>query len=345
MNVRLALALVLLATLLAAGAASAQDDGAAPEPAATAAETSQAAGVRRALIVCGLVGDAEHRALFAETVEKLHLALTTHHAFAAENVTLLWPDDPADTDGSAVRSRTAVTSRESIAAAAETLEKSLGPSDAQWVFVLGHTHYDGRYSWLNIPGDDLNHMDFGKLVSGLRCREQVFFITTSASGFFLKSLAAPGRIVITATEPDLEVNETLYPHELAKVLAEPPPFAEFDIDGDGQPTLRDAYLLTARNVAQQYATGQLLATEHSLIDDTADGRGAELQLDYLSEELGGRPAGNRGKRTTADGELARRVWLRYPPAPPVPDVQPESAERAPPQPEAPRPDTPQTKAP
>jgi hypothetical protein len=108
------------------------------------------------------------------------------------------------------------------------------------------------------------------------------------SGLFLKPLASPGRVVITATEPDLEVNEPIFPHKLAKGLDDPPPFVELDRDTDGRLSLLDLYLWTAREVAQEYAMGELLATEHALLDDTADGRGTEIQIDYLPEELGGR---------------------------------------------------------
>lgn len=291
------------------------------------APPAQSEGVRRALIICGLAGDAEHRALFAETAELLVSGLTTHHGFAAENVELYWGDEPIEKDGPAVRASRGVTTRESLAAAAEALQASLGPDDALWVFVLGHSHYDGRHSWLNISGSDISHLEFGRLFEGLRCREQVFAITTSASGFYLKTLAAAGRIVMTATEPDLEVNETLFPHHLAKALGSPPPYLELDVDRDGRLTLLDVYLWTARETAQEYVAGMLLATEHSLIDDSGDGRGTELQINYLAEEQGGRrrPADDWPAPPTGDGALARKVLLAYPPQPPVPDEAPVTA--------------------
>ena len=200
------------------------------------------------------------------------------------------------------------------------LEKVLQPDDTLWLFVLGHAHYDGRFSWLNLPGPDIQQVEFGKLLAGLRCREQVFFITTSASGFFLKSLAQSGRIVVAATEPDLEVNETVFPHKLALALSAPPGHEEFDVDRDGQMTLLDLYLWTARATAQDYATAELVATEHAQLDDTGDGRGTELQAAFLSEELGGRlPAGKDPPLiTTGEGALARQIWLPSPAVPPQP---------------------------
>ena len=75
---------------------------------------------------------------------------------------------------------------------------------------------------------------------------------------------------------------------LAEVLSEPPTMEEFDMDSDGKPTLLDFYLTLTRNIAQRYVDANLLATEHSVLDDNGDGRGLEIQIDYLTVEQGGR---------------------------------------------------------
>ena len=280
-------------------------------------------GVRRALILCGLPGDADHRKLFAETVERLGTGLTTHHDFAPENVAILWGDEPTEKDGRALSAARGLATRKALAEAAAALKQSLQPDDTLWVFILGHAHYDGRYAWLNLPGPDLQQIEFGGLFSDVRCREQVFFMTTAVSGFFIKPLAQPGRIVISATEPDREVNETMFPHKLALALAEPPPFLEFDMDLDGRLTLLDAYIWSARETAAAYASDMLLATEHAQIDDNGDGRGTEAQAQFLTEELGGkRKAGREAPLIQmGDGAAARRVLLAYPPAPPAPEPE------------------------
>ena len=337
----------LIAGLLPTLAARAQDaPPATPTKASTPAEAVTAdaptpvpGGVRRAVIICGLAGDPDHRKLFGDSVELLVNGLTANHGFAAENIELYWGDEVADKDGPGLRSSRGVATRESLAASAEALRDSLGPEDVLWVFVIGHSHYDGRHSWLNIAGPDLNHLEFGRMFEGLRCREQIFAITTSASGFYLKPLAAPGRIVMVATEPDLEVNETLFPHKLVRAIASPPPYLELDVDKDGRLSLFDVYLWTARETAQDYVAGMLLATEHSLIDDTGDGRGTEVQINYLTEEQGGRlkAADDWPAPPTGDGALARKVRLAFPPSPPVPDetVAPAPSDSRPVPPAAP----------
>ncbi|HVA49227.1 MAG TPA: hypothetical protein VNH11_22880 [Pirellulales bacterium] len=289
-------------------------------PAATAAaeeagetEPLTAGPLRHALIVCGLPGDAEHRELFAETIEKLYAGLTTRLGFAPDNVLVLFSDETTDQDGPALRASRGPATREKLTETAAEIQAALKPDDALWVFVLGHSHFDGRYSSLNLPGPDVNQVEFGKLFAPVACRELVFFITTPASGFFVKPLSAAGRVVIAATEADAEVNETIFPQKLATALAGPPAMPEFDVDGDGRATLFDAYLWSARETAQDYAGGELLATEHSLLDDNGDGRGSEVQMDYLSEELGGRlRAGRKPAPRAGDGARARSIDLPVP---------------------------------
>ena len=183
------------------------------------------------------------------------------------------------------------------------------------MIVLGHGHYDGRHSYLNIPGPDLDERAFAKLFEGLKAREQVFFITTAASGFFFKPLAATGRIVITATEADQEVNETLFPHALADVLAAPP--EGIDRDKDGKISVFELYLAVVADVMKRYVADENLPTEHAKLDDNGDGHGSELQESYLPPELGGR-AGQKAEPKIGpkdDGALASKTLFEATPVP------------------------------
>lgn len=291
----------------------------APQPAtgAAGAPSDAAEGTRRALIICGHPGDKAHRKPFAETVEKLRETLTARFGFAASDVRVEFGGPVAEGEGPVLSGVRGGSTREEIEAEAAYLREHTRPQDTVWVIVIGHSHYDGKHSYFNIPGPDIHEQDFGKLFAGLEAREQAFFITIPASGFYIKPLSAKGRIVMTATEPDLEVNETVYPLALAEVLSAPPPPAEYDADHDGKLTLFDLYIAVARNVAQRYVTDELLATEHSLLDDNGDGRGSELQIDYLTVLQGGRakegtlpPPVKEG----ADGALAAATLLPAAPA-------------------------------
>jgi hypothetical protein len=287
---------------------------------AVASEQPAPPAARHALLICGLAGDGPHRVLFAETIEQLYRGLTTHHGFAPDRITVLWGESKGEKDGPAISASREPATRDAIGAAAKALTLAVQPADTLWVFVLGHAHYDGRNSWLNLPGPDLSNTEFGELFASVRCQEQVFFMTTAASGFFVRPLSLPGRIVIAATEADREVNETLFPHKLAAALADPPPFLELDLDDDGRLSLFDAYLWVTRETAQEYATNMLLATEHAQLDDNGDGRGTELQVDFLTEELGGRRRGRQQPVAVPqrDGARARGLFLAHPPSPPAP---------------------------
>ena len=158
-------------------------------------------------------------------------ALTERYGFAGSDVLVRFGTEKESADGPSYFGARGLSNREGIAADVELLRKKLSADDTLWVIVIGHAYYDGRHSHLNIPGPDLDEREFGKLFEGLKSREQVFFITTPASGFYVKPLAASGRVVIAATEADQEVNETLFPHALAEELATPSEGIDRDKDG------------------------------------------------------------------------------------------------------------------
>lgn len=269
-------------------------------------------GVRRALILCGLPGDPEHRQVFAETVKRLRDTLISKYGFAEAELRILVAEPPAEGDGAIPQARGKAT-REEIAAEAADLRKVLQPLDTLWVIVLGHAYWDGKQSYFNIPGPDLQQEEFGQVFADLPAREQVFFIGTPASGYYIKPLSAKGRVIITATQADLELNETIFPRVLAAVLETPPEPKDFDADQDGKLTLFDFYVAVTREVADRYLKDKLVSTEHALLDDNGDGRGTELQIDYLTIEQGGRAeAGKppRARKDQADGTLSAKILLQ-----------------------------------
>ncbi len=274
--------------------------GTAQEPTPAREIPTVAPGTRRALIACGLPGDEEHRALYAGAVEKIARALAERCGFAAADIWVRFGTDPKDGDGPAVKGSRGLSTRENLAADAEALRLASGPDDGVWVIALGHGHYDGRRSHFNIPGPDLTDSAFARLFEGLKAKEQVFFLTTSASGFFLKPLAKPGRVAISATEADQEVNETLFPLALAEVLAGPPP--EADRDGDGALSAFELYLAVVADVARRYVEDELIPTEHAQLDDNGDGRGSEVQRTFLPPEAGGEAEAPRKGKDPAEPE-------------------------------------------
>ncbi len=77
-------------------------------------------------------------------------------------------------------------------------------------------------------------------------------------------------------------------------------------------------MISARRVILMYKAEENIPTEHAQLDDNGDGRGTEVQLNYLDPELGGRARlGSRPRLEpsadsvpTADGALAATVEIR-----------------------------------
>jgi hypothetical protein len=208
--------------------------------------------VRHALILCGHPGDAEHVKSFTETVRKLGDGLTKTIGIPPERQHILFgAERTKDLPGA-----TGPATREAVAAKVAEVRQKLHPEDGLWVICLGHGHHDGRQTWWNLPGPDLSAAEFGELFTGVVCREQVFVMTMSLSGYFMAPLSRRDRVVITATEADAETNETTFPAVLGRFLSGGLNLAEHDIDGDGKQTLFDLYVVVAKQIAQNYASDE-----------------------------------------------------------------------------------------
>jgi hypothetical protein len=253
---------------------------------AAAGPDASTAGKSRALIVVGLPGDAEHETQFADTARQWRDWLANSLGF---EVTVLF-----GRSGQPTLAKDAAT-RATIESAAADLKKSLRAEDRLWVFFLGHGDYDGERASFHLPGRDLHAADLGKLFAGIPCKEQVFWMTHSASGWFLKLLSAKGRIVITATAADEEYNETEFPHALATAVA------KLKVKDGDKVSILDLYRRTVAEVEARFAADKRVPTEHAQLDDNGDSIGTE---EPILEKTG-------DKKPTADGQLAARTFLPF----------------------------------
>jgi len=247
---------------------------------------AEAEGRRCALLVVGLPGDADHERLFAETVDAWQKWLVADLAFSPADV---WRFSGRDTPQPVAENRRSGT-RESLATHIAPLLAELRPADTLWVFFLGHANDDGEHAWFHLPGPDVNERDVAGLFRDVACGEQVFWLTHTCSGGFLEALSAPGRIVITATQPDGEVNETEFPVALTNVMQRPP--HELDKNADGKVAIAELFAATSLQVDRLFADDQRAATEHALLDDNGDGHGTErpeLNADLAPADAGPHP--------------------------------------------------------
>ena len=260
------------------------------------------AGERWAVIVVGIPGDKEHEKLFDKTADAWQEWLTGPLGFNAEHVLLL--------NGAAAPGTTADAIRTTFA----ELAKKLQPDDGLWVFTLGHGNYDGKHAWFHVAGRDPSNEDFGRWLGEIRCREQVFWLTHASSGWFVKPLSRPGRIVIAATAADDESNETEFPEALATIAGREP--ATLDADADGNVSVAELFAAVSGEVLRRFKSDNRLPTEHAQLDDNGDGKGTEeLTAEKEpadSEPPAGAPPAVKAPAAKIDGDLARKTYLPYP---------------------------------
>ncbi len=161
------------------------------------------------------------------------------------------------------------------------------PAGELWLVFIGHGTFDGRTAKFNLRGPDISADDLAATLKPCR-RPLVILQCASASGPFLKTLSAPGRVIITATRSGYEVNATRFGGFLARAIADP----AADLDKDGQTSLLEAYLVASHQVEQSYKEEGRLMTEHALLDDNGDGFGTPAEWFH----------GTRAVKSAADGK-------------------------------------------
>ncbi|MCB1089542.1 MAG: hypothetical protein KDM63_21060, partial [Verrucomicrobiae bacterium] len=169
-----------------------------------------------------------------------------------------------------------------------------------WLILIGHGTFDGRVAKFNVRGPDFSDTDLAGWLKPFS-RPLAVVNAASASGSFIKTLAAPKRVVITATKTASEVFYARFGEYFAQAIGGR---EEADLDNDDQVSLLEAFLFSADQVAAFYEKDGRLATEHALLDDTGDG-------------FGTRPDAFEGIRATMvakegadpDGEFAHQFVL------------------------------------
>jgi hypothetical protein len=236
-----------------------------------------------ALVVTGLSGEARYAEEFHDWALKLRSAAEKRHGLPRRRLTYLAerPErDPGQIDGR--------STREGVEAALSAIARQARPGDLVFVLLVGHGSHQGTESRFNLPGPDLTAADFARLIAPFAAQRVVFVNASSASGEFVKALAGPGRVVVTATKSGTERNESVFGGHFVEALSGD----VADQDKDGRVSVLEAFDYARREVARAYEKGNRLLTEHALLDDDGDGVGSA------------EPGPER-----ADGGLARRTFL------------------------------------
>lgn len=163
--------------------------------------------------------------------------------------------------------------RENIRRIVADLRRQLSKADQLLILLIGHgAAVDGENGKFSLVGPDLAAAEWADLLKPIAGR-LVFVDTTGASYPFLRRLAAPGRIVLTATDSAGQRFETVFPEFFVEAFEDP----AADADKNGRVSVWEAFSYASAAVRQWFEQHGRLATERPLLDDTGAGVGREAQ--------------------------------------------------------------------
>jgi hypothetical protein len=235
------------------------------------------AGERYVLVVSGVSGSPALAEEHARLREAFAGALTGAMQLQADRLYVLREAPPGSPDAA---------TGANVRAVVDTLRRRLRRDDVLHVVLFGHGTYDGVDAKFNLVGPDLEAAEWRTLLAGLPSFV-VIVNTTGASFPFLQRLAAPRRVVITATDSPAQRYDTVFPRFFVDAFTDP----ESDLDKDGRLSVGEAFTYASTRTRRWYEQHGQLATERALLDDNGDGVGVE--------------AGVAG----SDGALASRLFF------------------------------------
>ena len=229
-----------------------------------------------AVIISGASGEPAYAKQFQQWTSSLTTTLTERFGFPKDRVKLL-TEKATDTS--------AVATADEVKKLFATLRTELTPDSVLFVFLIGHGSFD-KEAKFNLVGPDLSANEYHNMIAALPAQRVVIFNMASASGEFIKPLAAKGRVIVTATRSGQENNAVRFmEYFLAALKAN-----DADADQDGHISVLEAFNYANRLTAEFYTRAGRLATEHALLEDNGDGVGHQ-------------------KMEGGDGFLARATYL------------------------------------
>ena len=210
------------------------------------------------LVVVGLAGEPEHGEAFSRWAATL-VDAAERLGVAREHLNYLAEKPDADPERITGRS-----TKDEVGKAFATLAASAGEQDPVFVVLIGHGTFDGKVAKFNLPGPDMTAAEFEPLLKKLKSRHVAFINTASASGPFMEALAAPGRIVVTATRSGSERFATLFGGYFVEALAG----TEADADKNRRISVLEAFTWAKRQVASAYEREGIMRTENALLNDS-----------------------------------------------------------------------------
>ena len=262
-----------------------------------------------AVIISGASGEPAYAKQFQQWTGALQAALFGRFGFARAQVKLL-TEKPAD-------SSAAPATADEVKKVFGELRAKLSSDSLLFVFFIGHGSFD-KEAKFNLVGPDLSAGEYNALLSSLPTHRVVIFNMASASGEFIKPLAAKGRVLVTATRSGQENNATRFTEYFIAALNA----TDADTDQDGHISVLEAFLYANRLTAEFYTRAGRLATEHALLEDNGDGVGHQkleegdgflARATYIDSLSVAQAAANAAiaklmrDRTRLEGEIAQLI--------------------------------------
>jgi len=177
-----------------------------------------------ALLIGGLSGQEPYRRWYNDWLARFQTQLGVP---AANSVTLA---ENAATTGA-------------ITNALANFAKQVQPSDRFILVIVGHGEIHDTMPTLTLPGPDLTAAQLATALNAILAKTQVVLNFSASSGDFLKHLAAPDRVNVTATSPT-ENEEPVFPEFFLRGLE-----SKRAADPTGAVTVLSAYNWAAQQTA------------------------------------------------------------------------------------------------
>lgn len=176
--------------------------------------------------------------------------------------------------------------------------------DLLWVVFTGHGNAQGRVPRFALTGADLGADQLAAMLAKIK-RPMVLVLGFASSGAFVKPLAASNRQIIAATRSGEEENWTRFP----KFFADSITGMGADLDGDGQVSVFEAWIVATDAVEGFYKDAGRLVTEHAVLEDLGQGKPEGRGAFNGAGEFAGKKAGS----SPEPGMRSRDSFLRTSP--------------------------------
>jgi hypothetical protein len=220
-----------------------------------------ASGEQYALLVEGASGTPEYAALHRRWLDEMAGVLRDKFKYDPAHLVVL-AEQPQEGEERATA--------DGVRAALTRLAAELEADDQLFIMLIGHGTGNAAEAKFNLVGPDLTVSEWGALLKPIAGR-MAFVDTTSSSFPFLAGLAAPGRVVITATASYAQLYHTVFPEGFVKAFST----EAADLDKNGRISLLEAFTYASHEAARVYEQNGTKATERAMFSDTGNNAGQD----------------------------------------------------------------------